>query len=105
MLLFCCRPVHVAGAGSRTPACAAGLQLDPAGGSQTRKAGAGKGEDMNQSGIPSLAGSSWPVRQLLITQLGSVYTPDQPPPPSTAFPAGRGEEKRAAGMGTVLAPL
>lgn len=44
MLLFSCRPVHVAGAGSCTPAHAAGLQLDPADGSrhsQTRKAGAG----------------------------------------------------------------
>lgn len=103
MLLFSCRPVHVAGAGSRTPARAAGLQLDPADGSQTRKAGEGRGKDMNQSGVPSLAGGSWPVRQLLITQLGSVYTPDQQPP--VAFPAGRGEEKRAPGMGMVLASL
>lgn len=101
MLLFSCQPVHVAGAGSRTPACTAGLQLDPADGSQrsqTRKAGGG-GEDMNQSGVPLLAGGSWPVRQLPITQPGSVYSRSTTPP-SPSPPGRRGE--RAAGMGTVL---
>lgn len=52
---------------------------------------------MNQSGVPSPAGGSWPVRQLPITQPGSVYSRSTTPPPSPSLPGRRG--KRAAGMG------
>lgn len=41
---------------------------------QPDKKGCRGGEDMNQSGVPSPAGGSWPVRQLPITQPGSVYS-------------------------------
>lgn len=98
MLLCSCQPVHVAGAGSRTPACAAGLQLDPADGSQrgqTRKAG-GRGEDMNQSGVPLLAGGSWPVQQLPITQPGSVYSRSTIP---HRLPCRTGEENQPQARG------
>lgn len=67
---FCRRPLHVATAGS-------GPWL-PA---QPDKESCRGGEDMNQSGVPSPAGGSWPLRQLPITQPGSVCSRSTTPPP------------------------
>lgn len=75
MLLFSCRPVHVAGAGAaRQPAPRGYSWIRPMAPGTARQERLQGGEDMNQSGVPSPAGGSWPVRQLPITQPGSVYS-------------------------------
>lgn len=78
MLLFSCRPVHVAGAGAARQPAPRGYSwirpMAPGTARQERLQGCRGGEDMNQSGVPSPAGGSWPVRQLPITQPGSVYS-------------------------------
>lgn len=61
--------------GSRTPAPPRGYSwIRPMAPSTARQERLQGGEDMNQSGVPSPAGGSWPVRQLPITQPGSVYS-------------------------------
>lgn len=110
--LFSCRPVHVAGAGSRTPLASQPAPrgyswirpMAPSAARQERLEGGGGGEDMNQSGVPLLASGSWPVRQLPITQPGSVYSRSTTPHPNV-FPAGRARQtRRRDGDGIAAAP-